>query len=84
MDNQDIYLSLNNINNKLDKHEVQILEHDNKFEEIFEKFNKNEEKKLCQHTHSAITIKGRKPNPHGSIVFNTPMYTWEILHNIKH
>ena len=46
MDNQDIYLSLNNINNKLDKHEVQILEHDNKFEEIFEKFNRNEEKEM--------------------------------------
>ena len=39
MDNQDIYLSLNNINNKL-------IEHDNKFEEIFEKFNRNEEKEM--------------------------------------
>lgn len=36
--NRDIYISINNINNKLDKHEMKLLEHDKKLSEIFSNF----------------------------------------------
>ena len=42
IENKDIYLSLNNINNRLTNQENKLLEHDTKFEYIFSKFDKKE------------------------------------------
>ena len=43
IENKDIYLSLNNINNRLTNQENKLLEHDTKFEYIFSKFDKKEQ-----------------------------------------
>lgn len=46
IDNKDIYLSLNNINNKLADHEKVLLEHDKKINEIFNAFKVKDNKEL--------------------------------------
>lgn len=46
IDNKDIYLNLNNINNKLANHEKVYLEHDKKINEIFNAFKVKDNKEL--------------------------------------
>ena len=43
LQNKDIYKSLNDINNRLNNQENKLLEHDDKFELLFSKFNKKEQ-----------------------------------------
>lgn len=40
LENKDLYVSLNNMNNKIDYLNKKVIEHDDKFEELFSKFGK--------------------------------------------
>ena len=53
INNKDIYMSLNNINNRLINHDNKLLEFDKKFNDIFSKFNKKEQLFLNGQPHSA-------------------------------